>query len=307
MFKLFSIISLFFFLFSSYGKPRVTIVNKNETKVQNIKATSLVPSKSRKLRQARKEAELETEDVIIQKIEAERMKDEQKRYDRLFSKKQPTSNRVSSAPVNGPRQQRPDKNISFYNYWFDRAFISFGIGTVRYYGVENLNSLYSPAYFFSFGGYGSGQIIFDINLYYSEHFLNPVTQNVNQTTREGLAQPALSMSIKFSPFEDRIKPYVGLVGSIVARRWYIVQQTGELVGDAYPTKDISVRKWSQSFDTGISTGADIALGIKLGLNINFVYSWNVHTETRDPRPDDGIQIVDKLNSMILSANLRYYF
>jgi len=300
---------LCFFLFASYGdkKGDVVIINSNKTKnqVQNVAAPVLVPSKSKKLRSAREDAEKETEDAIIQKLEIERMKDEQKRYKTLFSNKKSTPSAIGAK--NASLKSR--SAFPFYNHWLNRAFVSFGLGTVQYLGVENLNSSGSPAYFFSFGGYGYGNVIFELSLYYSEHYLNPVThssQPIPSKTREGLSQPGISMAVKFSPLKGRIKPYAGVVGSLVARRWFIVHKTGEVIGDANPEIDVAAKRWRQSFDAGLTIGADIGLGRKLGLNVSFAYNLNIYTETRDDILHDNVQVLDERDSMVVSGSLRYY-
>ncbi len=306
MIKLFSVLFLSIFLFPSYGAKKSDIVIINKNKAQNITAPSLIPSKSKKLRSAREDAELDTEDAIIQKLETERLKDEQKRYNKLFSKGR-SSNKTSSNLKNVTSQK---SQRSFYGmHWFNRAFISLGVGSVQYPGAENINSSSSPAFFFSFGGYGHGNFIFDLNIFYSEHYIIPVTGNNvnNHNVREGLAQPAVAMAVKFSPLKGRIKPYAGVSGSLVARRWFIVQKTGELISDANPENDIAIKRWRQSFDAGLNTGADIGLGRKLGLNVNLGYNWNIYTETKDTYYNDLVQVLDKRDSMVISANLRYYF
>ncbi len=307
MIKIFSILFLSVFLFPSHGgkKGDVVIINSNKNKsTQNVVAPALVPSKSKKLRSAREGAETDTEDAIIQKLEIERMKDEQKRYNKLFSKGNSSGNTAVASAVNpGLQSSQP-----FFHNWLNRAFISFGAGSVSYPGAGNINSSDSPAYFFSFGGYGHGSFIFDLSLYYSEHYILPVTgANVNTNVREGVSQPAVSMAVKFSPLKGRIKPYFGVSGSLIARRWFITNKAGGLISDANPDRDIAIKRWRQSVDSGITTGADIGLGNKLGLNINFTYNWNIYTETRDTKVHDFVQVLDKRDSMIVSGNLRYYF
>ena len=303
MIKMISIFWLLFFLLPSYGAKKGDIVIINKNKAQNVTAPALVPSASKKMRSAREDAEVGTEDAIIQKLETERLKDEQKRFNKLFLNDKKSSHSSPVIVETGAAQP------SFYNNrWLNRAFISFGLGSVQYPGVENINSSDSPAYFFSFGGYGGGNFIFDVSLHYSEHYIIPVTGgNVNNNTREGTAQPSVSMAVKFSPLKGRIKPYVGASGSHIFRRWFVVQKTGQVIGDVNPDNDIAIKRWRQSFDAGITTGADIGLGNKLGLNINFTYNWNVYTETRKTYVNDFVQLLDKRDSTTISGSLRYYF
>ena len=126
------------------------------------------------------------------------------------------------------------------------------------------------------------------------------------------------MAIKISPLNGRVKPYIGLSGSMIGRKWDVVTKDGnhleDLIGAEYTIydplrKDVAQKKWYLSFDAGASIGADVALGDYLGLNVDLKYHFNLHTENRKVAYQylEYTEILDERDSMIISANLRYYF
>ena len=298
MYGLFSTLLIFVFTIPVHAKKQ-NIIIKN--KAQNIVAPALVPSKSKQMRSARQEAEVDTESVILQKLESDRLKDEQKRLRKLLKN---SKEEVQAAPV--ASSSVPTAFPSLTN-WLNKGFISFGVGLVNYPGVENLSSTESPAYFFSFGGYGYGNLIFDMNVYYSKHYIIPVNNAVASDHRQAVSQPSVSMAVKFSPLRDRVKPYAGLTGAFVSRRWLEVTKSGEILSASLPSDDVGVKKWRNSLDLGFALGTDIGLANRLGLNIDFRYYFNVYTETRKTTNGSIEQVLDERDSAILSANLRYYF
>ena len=296
---------------TAFSKENTVIINNEasaDSQSQAITAPALVPSDALKLRNVREKQEIKTEDTLLRELEKQRLLDEQKRVDKLLG------NTSQKTPVASPtvQQSAPDT-------WFsgNQSFISFGAGFVTYPAVTNINSMKLPAVFGSFGAYGyKGHLIFDIALYYSRHYLKTYNEHY-PNTREVAHQPALSMSVKFSPLTGRMKPYAGVSGSVVYRGWGYVNKSGEAV-EELPT-DVGDKKWNSSFDAGLAVGADIALGKHLGLNLDIRYHWNLWTEKRKTKDqvltNEGIliqvltdeDILDERDSMILSANIRYYF
>ena len=306
------------YCFNAVSKPEknTVIINNeaNSSAEQVISAPALVPSDAVKIRGVREKQEIKTEDAILKELEKQRLLDEQKRVDKILG---------HSAPA--PAAVHPTASPSLkpaWDEWFfgKKSFVSFGAGFVTYYQVENVNSGDQPAFFASFGAYGyEGYLIFELSAYYSKHYLIPRSNYNNFFFREAVEQPALSMAVKLTPFNGRVKPYIGVSGSLVARKWDIVSRDGtdwaELAADSYfetVLKDVGKKRWYFSFDAGAAIGADVALGEYLGLNVDLRYHLNLHTENRRSAYHRyeylrHTEILDERDSLIGSVNLRYYF
>ena len=294
--------------FSTTKLEKNTVIINNEAKSsagQVISAPALVPSEAVKLRGYREKQEIKTEDSILRELEKQRLLDEQKRLDNMLNKSQAVKSSAGVTPQSSLK--------SAWDDWFfgEKAFISFGLGAVQYYQVGNINSTEQPAFIGSFGAYGySGHLIFELSVLYSKHYLKTPIKNY-EDYREMVEQPALSMAVKFSPLKGRVKPYAGLSGSLIARRWGVVSIDGADWEDWDESlkEDIAKKEWYLSFDAGLAVGADIALGNHLGLSIDLRYHLNINTENRkaDYQVLTHTEILDERDSLIGSANLRYYF
>ena len=298
-------------VFAAEDKNVVVIKNETSltTQTQAITAPALAPSPAKQLRDAREKQEIETEDKILKELEKQRLLDEQKRADELFGSQK---NTPSITPANNSQAPVQNQKWLFGN----RSFFSLGPGVVSFPGVRNINSTEIPGVFFSFGGYGyKGNLIFDFSVYYSRHYLTKRFEHNNtvyDNIREALHQPAVAMSIKVSPLRGQVKPYVGLSGSLVYRKWFLAEKSsGKAIKyheETYKAlKDVGEKTWNQSFDAGLALGADMALGKTLGLNVDIRYHVNLYTENRLVNKFTNIEILDKRDSLITSASLRYYF
>ena len=302
--------------FNAFSKPeKNTVIINNEAKSsssagqQVISAPALVPSSAMKFRSVREKQEIKTEDAILKELEKQRLLDEQKRVDKILGNSQPAPVSVSPSTSLKPA----------WDNWFfgKKAFVSFGAGALFFPDVNNVNSTRHPAFYGSFGAYGyKGHLIFEMSAYYSKHYLTkPFDAHHYSDFREAVDQPALSMAIKLTPFNGRVKPYIGLSGSMVARKWSVVRKDGTDLDDLTDPylenlkKDVGKKEWYLSFDAGLAVGADLVLGEYLGLNIDIRHHWNLHTENRKTVYNilTHTEILDKVNSLIFSANLRYYF
>ena len=317
--KKISLLLVVLYCFDSFSKEKNTVIINNEAKSsssaeQVISAPALVPSEAMKLRNFREKQEIKTEDSILKELEKQRLLDEQKRVDKMLG---------NSKPAQKPAQPSQVHTNSSWNEWvFGRkSFVSFGAGVVHYHEVTNINSTEQPAIFGGFGAYGyEGFLIFEMSAYYSKHYLKTPNRNYLDL-REIVDQPALSMAVKLTPFNGRVKPYAGISGSVVARKWDFVHKDGtsrhEMVGPAYAIydsirEDVSKKRWYFSFDAGLAIGADVVLGDYLGLNVDMRYHFNLHTENRTSNHHRYqyllyTETLDERDSIIFSANLRYYF
>lgn len=324
--KIIAILTVVFCLSVFAKTEKNTVIINNEAKAlsssstneQAVSAPALVPSDAVKLRNFRERQEIKTEDSILKELEKQRLLDEQKRVDKLFGK--------TAEPVANPSNTASLKPVLDNWFYGRKAFVSFGAGAVTYYQVGNINSYEYPALFTSFGAYSpKGFMIFEFSAYYSKHYIKTPIRNYTNF-REMVDQPALAMAVKLTPFNGRVKPYVGISGSIIARKWDVVTKDGMNFDDFLNPmnatmnttmnpnlnvlrEDIANKEWYLSFDAGFAIGADLALGESLGLNVDLRYHLNLHTENRKTIYQflTFTEVLDERDSLIFSGNLRYYF
>ena len=304
------LLSCFTPIWAEESKNTVIINNEAKAKQQVISAPALVPSDAVKLRNLREKQEVQTEDTILRELEKQRILDEQKRLDNMIgNNKQPSIAPPSSAPVSSE---------AVANNWFfgNKSFVSLGAGFIHYYKVKNVNSTEIPTFLGSFGAYGyEGNLIFELSAYYSTHYLKTPNKKYPEILRERLSEPGLSIAVKYSPLKGKTKPYLGLTGSVVGRKWDLVKKDGSDISSDDPEelkaekKDVAEKNWNLSFYGGVALGADLALGERFGVNVDMRYYVNIDTENRKTLSQilTEEEILDERDSMLFSASLRYYF
>ena len=269
----------------------VVIINSNENQSQSVTAPAITPSKASELRKAREDAEVSTESYILEKLETERLKDEQKRVDKIMGHSQPEETVVVQKETLPAEKPQPEW------YFGEKAFLSLGGGVVNYYGPGNIHSTEKPALFVSLGGYTPYSLIFDFTAYWSQHF---VTSN----DEYGVHQLSAALSLKFSPLKGRLKPYGGITGAYTGRRYCEVNEQG----DCYENySEIGKKVWQQAFDAGPTVGVDVALGPRLGLNVNFCWLFNISTEEQRSSHNPYEELLSEKSSIVVSGNVRFYF
>ena len=314
MFKTNLFIYFLIISFSSLAKESAegNIIINNEAQSSSgnqnvITAPALIPSDSDKLRTLRQKQEIETEDSILKELEKQRILDERKRFHNIFNK-ETSSDKASPAP-SSPPLQTPVKQRFFFE---EKSFFALGAGLVNYYNVTNVNSTEVPAFLFSFGGYGyKERIIFDVSAYYAVHYLKTPHENY-QDIRERLHEPSLAISLKYVLLKGKAKPYLGLTGALVGRKWNFAYKDGsELDSEKINRKiiDIARKTWHLSLNGGLAMGADVVLGKSLGLNVDIRYYLNLYTENRKTISEalTDEQILDERDVIIVSINLKYFF
>ena len=181
---------------------------------------------------------------------------------------------------------------------------------VSYPRAENIQSNKEhPALFAGFGGYNAtGNLMFDFIVHYSKHFsvkYKPPYYYLPKHFEHKIENIALAMGAKISPPSlGRVKPYIGASLSLKFLQWdpYIDQHTGRSITPRHTHK--ADKKWTQSFDIGPSLGADLALGERLGLNVDFRYHISLFQERERKRYEPTR--LDDTDSFVGSVNFRYY-
>jgi len=306
--KHFLLVAVFLFaslLSSANEGGNIIINNEAQSKATNqnvLTAPMLIPSGSDQMRSLRQKQEIDTEDNILKELEKQRILDERKRFHSIFNKKE-SSSVASTAP--------PASSKIPYSFG-EKSFLTLGAGLMNYYNVININSTESPAFLGSFGAYGyDGQLIFDTIFFYSVHYLK-IPNRDYQNIRERVNEPGLAMAVKWSFLKGKMKPYFGLTAALIARKWKFVSRDGtELDSPELQSaiRDISKRRWNLSANAGFTFGADVALGERLGLNLDIRWLANFYTENRKTLSQilTDEDLLDERDVILGSLNLKYYF
>lgn len=323
MLQLLKICFSLFFLFPALGEKssEVVIVNTNTNQAesqssstatspsQTVIAPTLNPSKAKKLRDARENAEVQTESLLLEKVEQERLKSEQSLLNKIFGSPQKPS---------GEGVVAPQASSSHIPAGVDRVYISGGLGVVDLnITTGNVNTYrnplcFVPACFVSVGGSAQKYFLFDFSVFYSRHIVterDPSNVALDSGIRRLVDQPAAAIAIKVAPWTGKIRPYGGLSVAYVGRRISTVNKAGEST-ITWETVDVGNRKWNTSIDGGVSGGLDVSLGHHVGLNIDFRHHWNldsINTKKHNPHTYQILEHISKVRYLIFSVNLRYYF
>lgn len=279
-------------VFTAEPVKDIIIINSNKNESQTVTAPALKPSKASELRDARKDAEVSTESHILEKLESERLKDEQKRISQIMGNSQPDTvvvQKQSALPAREPEW-----------YFGERAFISFGAGVVNYLGGDNINSTEQPALFISLGGYTHERFIFDFIGHWSKHFID-----VERSKAMVVHQFSGAFSLKFSPLKGKLKPYGGVVASYTGRRYCETDHEDKCVESLFASK--GKRRWQQAVDLGPTIGMDVALGSRFGLNVGLWWLFNIYTEEIKQVISEDEELLSEKQSLVLSGNVRFYF
>ena len=318
MFQLKIFLALFF-LFPAFGEKSsdVVIVNTNTNQAesqsspqtvtapsQTVIAPTLNPSKAKKLRDARENAETQTESLLLEKVEQERLKSEQSLLNKIFDSSQKPSSEGAVVPKTSSPYAPPG---------VDRVYISGGLGVVDLNILTGNVSSYRnplcfvPACFLSVGGTAKKYFLFDFSVFYSRHIVNEKNSDgiSDSGIRKLVDQPAASMAVRVAPWTGKIRPYAGVSVAYVSRRISTVNKAGEST-ITWEIMDVGESPWTTSIDGGVSGGLDVALAQHVGLNIDFRYHLNLNT-IGDTEKHQNLQPFSKAHYLIFSVNLRYYF
>ncbi len=287
-------------------QPKVVIYNNHKVDQSSAQAPNIstqpvvrvtgVPitkAPTVELRQSRQEAELMTEQKIVEKLESSRLRDEQERLNKLFpleSAKTVVVNGTAITPVDISAQvQAPSvvQDTHRENLYF--GFHGGQFGTILKY-VENLKSYGS--FGVSAGSHFQSGIILESSLLFTTHTIVPRKRDANYRNHadEGyytdVDQWSGMLAVKYTPFSSRLKPYLGVV--IAYNQWIYRDQYSfdyddcEILRTPYcPSRGFN----SHSVDVGLNIGADMKLNNKLSIGLSIlmnVYNIYHNNTTTDP-------------------------
>ena len=292
----------------SEGQPKVVIYNNHKVDqssaqspnistqpVLRVTGTPITKAPTAELRQSRQEAELMTEQRIVEKLESSRLRDEQERLNKLFPSeagKTVVVGGTAIAPVDISAQVQASSSPNDHK---DNLYLGFHIGQAGnvFQQVDNLESYGS--FGVSAGSYFQSGIIIEGSFAFTSHAITP-TQTVffrdinyqnhfDNAYSTDVQQWSGMLAFKYSPFSSRLKPYLGMVAAYnqwIYRDQYSFDYSCEVLRTPYcPGLDYN----SHSVDLGVTVGADVHLNKKLSIGLSVIMNvYNIYhsNTTRDP-------------------------
>jgi len=349
----------------SNSEPRVVILNNQNQKVDQstaqglendeklyvssqpvvrVMGTPISMSHASELKKSRQEAEIKTEQSLVEKLESSRLKDEQERLKKIFGEyKQKTVVTAQTVPV---EQGQPVDNSEIYTEIVspvehnegDRIYIGVQGGqSSNLTPLENVTS-HDGSFGITVGAVdGDSGLILESNFFYSKHTIDPVAittdtygyyrQYRNNENSYDYAENSLyvqdahqltaSLSLKYTPFVNRFRPYVG--ANISYGHWIHRnnQNTIQYCDYTYSINSCATQKKTDSIDLGANAGVDFQLSKKVSVGFNlFVNIMNVYNNNTsdtgyayDENTGNKINVIDleETNWLIASINAKLYF
>lgn len=272
----------------------------------NISASPLAKSKAEAIREARQQAEVDTENKIVEKLESSRMEDERRRASVLFDapfnnlsnqQQQPIQPAVAPAPIAQPvvvQQVAPapapapvvDKDMvreevraamqseqTIPDEVVEQKYFGASVGIGEYPDVQNVRGNYLLGV--TFGTKFDETYAVEGSFTYGDYSVEPL--GYGYWNNYGFYVPRLidvhqyqgSMGVKYLFLNGVIKPTIGGVVAYSYREFSWSKDQYNPYGSGNQTAN------SHAIDIGTTVGADIQMGKKWSLGLDFKYMWNL--------------------------------
>ncbi len=310
----------------------VMAVQKQPTTM--IEATPLTESRAEQIRKARQDAELQTEQKIVEKLEVSRMEDERKRASLLFGDKLNHQEQAAPAPVvqatpvpvqpiivQAPAAPKEDTRDIVREEI--RAAMKVEEETplapleTRYFGalagigdypdVRNVRGNYSLGA--QFGTVYDSSMIVEGTFMMSNYSVDQVAY-YNYGTVAGtvdMNQYSGALAAKYQFLSGLIRPVLGGIAQY-SYRTFAWSQNGY---SYYSNNDTAS---SHAIDLGVNAGVDIAFSPKFSLGFDMRYMWNMSSRVNSSNNSNywmpGYQVgtpVEKLQYYVMSLVGRVTF
>ena len=300
----------------SSADPRVVILNNHNQEVKQqavhdqqarnmvhqpvvrVLGTPISTTYAMELKKSRKEAELQTEQKIVEKLESSRLRDEQERLNRLFkgnsyplvaeaktvveaSPKAVDSSEIYTEVVKPTAQTAGEDSIYMG--------ISAGQASNLTKALSNVNS--HGSFGVSFGSYDESGLILESSLFYSKHEINKRYKNLYKNNQHNYGESRLTdvhqmtglLSISYTPSSGRFKPYFGPAFSY--NYWIYSADTGvagACSGLNFKYCDNQVK--ADSIDLSLNIGMDFKLSSKFSVGFKMLVNvWNIYNNRADKK------------------------
>lgn len=201
-----------------------------------IEAAPLAPSRADQLRKARQDVEMQTEQAIVEQLEATRLENEKKRSDSLLKKisgaDEPAPQSVQVVPAAAPIEAAPAQNAEInqlkqdlsalkeqQNKPKDEHYFSFGVGMPNYQNVYNMKADASVG--LGWGVKSPNNVIFEGSIYYSLlRIERPTTAPIGLFPEiDNVDQYNGTAAVKYAFFGGKIRPLIGALASYTYREY----------------------------------------------------------------------------------------
>ncbi|OQW54920.1 MAG: hypothetical protein A4S09_17185 [Proteobacteria bacterium SG_bin7] len=264
--------------------PAPTVHN---SPASNIEATPLAPSRADHLRKARQEVEMQTEQAIVEQLEATRLENEKKRSETLLKKisgaddpapqsvqvvpgPAPVVESPAAAPANPEVNQLKQDVAALKEAQSkprDENYFSFGVGMPNYQNVWNMKSDASIG--FGWGFKSPSNVVFEGSLYYSLlRIERPMTAPFGFPEIDNVDQYNGVAAVKYSFFTGKIRPLVGALASYTYRE-YSCGQFFQCFG----------RSRSHALDTGLLVGGEVQVSDTFSVGVEYQWYRNLSYRT----------------------------
>ena len=282
------------------------------------------------LTQSRKEAEIQTEQLLVEKLERSRLKDEQGRLNKILK---PHDNKSVVINNNALQMEQAAADIEDDR---DEIFVGVYIGQAS--NLTNRIEESHGSFGISAGSVDESGLILEGSVFYSQHevskdgfdmYYNNASNNWLSPFSD-VSQITGALSLKFTPFSKRFRPYIGV--SVLYNLW--MYDNDEDIGLAYQfcPRSVSIysgsdcnsnKRTTDSIDLGANIGVDVRITkkVSVGFNllINIVNFYNNNTDVFSQyhlyhsnmfyqyNPVVNVVNLEETNWLIASINAKMYF
>lgn len=275
-----------------------------------VEASPLVESRADSIRKARQASEIQTEQIIVEKLEVSRMEDEKRRAERLFGNRLGSETVVvAAAPVaiaapvteeiivvekvKTPAPKKEEDKSKMY--------ITGGAGVTTYSSVSNIQS--NGSYGFSLGQEAADGMILEVAFMYS----NANVLQYFPLFRE-MQQYNIGGAVKYSFMKhSRLRPYAGVLADYVYRRYYNRVAYSNYYYNNFRDNEVT----TNAVDLGVTAGLDFMVNESFSIGADFRYSMNVWNQANNVNMNQyyvgGAVPLEQLSyySMMLDAKIRF--
>ena len=299
--------------------------------IVRVIGTPITATYATELKKSRQNAELQTEQKIVEKLESSRLMDEQERLTKLFGNKPAQKAVVTSSQAIVVEGDKAVDGSEVYtevvspvqDKGTDRVYMGIhgGQASNLTHSLENVESFGSVG--LSFGAYDDSGLILESSFFYAKHEIKNQSGNYYYNNAEPFRevdQLVGSLSLKFTPSSGRFRPYAGVAVSYN----YWLDEYKNADGTCYnsPYCDNSIQSNYDSVDLGANVGMDFILNHKISIGFNMLINVLNLTHNR-PSPkvhpyrlvyDNYYNVnnakevnLEETNWLIASINAKLYF